>query len=104
MAAKKKVLDELMAITDPTIETVDKDPTKNILNTIGQEFGASGTKIFGGQIYEEYNPKLAGSKGLQVFDEMRKSDAQVQATLLAMELPIRSTKWAVMPGETTLAA
>lgn len=34
---------------------------------------------------------------------MRRSDAQVQATLLAMELPIRSTKWYVMPGETIQA-
>lgn len=31
---------------------------------------------------------------------MRKSDAQIFATLLAMELPIRSTLWTVEPGET----
>jgi hypothetical protein len=29
---------------------------------------------------------------------MRRSDAQVFATLLAMELPIRSTKWFIDPG------
>lgn len=29
---------------------------------------------------------------------MRKSDAQVFATLLAMELPIRATKWSVKPA------
>ena len=31
---------------------------------------------------------------------MRKSDAQVFATLLAMELPIRATKWSVQPAQT----
>lgn len=31
---------------------------------------------------------------------MRKSDAQIFATLLAMELPIRSTLWYIEPGET----
>lgn len=30
---------------------------------------------------------------------MRKSDAQVFATLLAMELPIRATKWSVQAAD-----
>lgn len=34
---------------------------------------------------------------------MRKSDAQVFATLLAMELPIRSTLWNIEPGQTEAA-
>ena len=97
---KTKVLDNEMMVKDPNVQDVPEDTTKTLLNSLGQEFGASGTKLFGGQIYEEYNPKLAGQAGLQVFEEMRRSDAQVQATLLAMELPIRSTKWYVQPGET----
>lgn len=62
--------------------------------------GASGTKIFGGKIYEEYNPKLQGLKGLETFEEMRRSDAQINACLLAIELPIRSTLWYIEPGST----
>jgi hypothetical protein len=49
-------------------------------------------------IYEEYNHKLAGQNGLTVYDEMRKSDAQVHASLLAIELPIRSTIWSIESG------
>jgi len=67
---------------------------KDLLNT----FGASGTSLVEGYILEEYNPKLAWSAGLLVYEKMRKSDAQVFATLLAMELPIRSTKWDIMPA------
>ena len=59
---------------------------------------SSGTKIFWGMIYEEYNHKLAGQNGLTVYDEMRKSDAQVHASLLAIELPIRSTIWSIESG------
>lgn len=74
--------------------------TENAALGVNSEIGASGTKLFGGNIYEEYNPKLSGTAGLAKYDEMRKSDAQVQATLLAMELPIRGTHWFVEPGET----
>lgn len=74
------------------------DPeTKDILMN---EFGASGTKKLGGFISEEYNHQLAWTQGLKKYDEMRKSDAQVFATLLAMELPIRATLWGIEPGST----
>lgn len=75
------------------VPTEDKGGSKAIMNELGIERGSSGTKLFGGMIYEEYNSKLMGQRGLQIYEEMRRSDAQVQATLLAMELPIRSTLW-----------
>lgn len=74
---------------------VHEEDTKSVLN---KTFGASGTPLVDGYILEEYNPKLAGAQGLRTYDKMRKSDAQVFATLLAMELPIRATKWDVMPA------
>lgn len=65
-----------------------------MLNT----YGASWTPLVEWYIGEEYNPKLEGHAGLVMYDKMRKSDAQVFATLLAMELPIRATKWSIAPA------
>lgn len=59
------------------------------------EVGVSGTNLLNGQIMEEYNSSLLGTTGLEVYDKMAKSDAQVHATLLYCELPILSTKWRV---------
>ena len=63
------------------------------------EIGGSGTNMVNGFVNEEYNADLAGLKGIETYDKMRASDATVFATLLAMELPIRATKWSIQPGE-----
>lgn len=61
--------------------------------------GMAGTKIIDGYLDEEYNPQLAGFKGMEVYDRMRRSDAQVSAVLLAMELPIRNAFWDIEPAK-----
>lgn len=64
----------------------------------GGEIGDSGTRIYEGLIYEEYNPKLHGRQGLDVFDEMRKSDGTVRAAVLACVLPVMQARWFVKPA------
>jgi phage gp29-like protein len=61
------------------------------------EYGASGTPIFGGFLREhgEYNPDLVGLRAISTYEQMRRSDAQVAATLMAIKLPIRSAVWEV---------
>lgn len=59
------------------------------------EIGQSGTNIFDGIIDDEYNPKLAGTTGIEKYEVMRKSDATVKAVLLATSLPIRRADWFV---------
>jgi len=61
------------------------------------EYGASGTPIFGGFLRErgEYNPDLVGLQAIATYEQMRRSDAQVAATLMAIKLPIRSAVWEV---------
>ena len=61
------------------------------------EYGASGTPIFGGFLRErgEYNPDLVGLQAVATYEQMRRGDAQVAATLLAIKLPIRSAVWEV---------
>lgn len=59
-----------------------------------QQFGAYGTQIFHGFITgEEYNPDLSGHNGLRTFDEMRRSDASVRASLDIITLPIMGADW-----------
>lgn len=62
------------------------------------ELGVSGTTIINGFIEEDYRSDLQGREGCTTYEQMRKSDAQVFATLLACELPIRSTEWSIEPG------
>lgn len=60
------------------------------------EHGVSGTQNYGGWITgEDYNAKLDGTVALKVYDEMRRSDAQVRASLLVLKLPLLSAKWTV---------
>ena len=57
-----------------------------------EERGAIGTPIVGGFIQDlgEYNPRLEGRAAIPVYEEMRRSDAQVHITLQAVKLPIRA--------------
>lgn len=69
-----------------------------------QEYGATGTPIFGGFLRDagEYNPKLEGLSAFTTYEKMRRSDAQVAATLAGMKLPIRSAEWTVQgPDDAT---
>jgi hypothetical protein len=59
--------------------------------------GLPGTPIFSGflQDFGEYNSALTGRAAINTYEMMRRSDAQVAATLLACELPIRTAHWHV---------
>jgi phage gp29-like protein len=62
-----------------------------------EEHGATGTTIFGGYLRDagEYNTALEGLSAFTTYEKMRRSDAQVSATLMGMKLPIRSAEWTV---------
>jgi hypothetical protein len=64
--------------------------------------GLTGTPIFHGFLedFGEYNPQLEGLTAVRTYEQMRRSDAQVAATLLACELPIRAAHWDVLPAST----
>jgi hypothetical protein len=65
---------------------------------VGLQIGDSGTPMFSGVINDEYNSRLAGTAGITVYDEMRRSDGTVKAAIKVCELPIRSAKWYVEPA------
>ena len=62
------------------------------------EVGDSGTRILDGIVREEYNPKLSDTRGIAVFDEMRKSDGTVAGAVKAVTLPVRSANWFIKPA------
>lgn len=64
----------------------------------GIEIGESGTENLQGIIYEEYNRKLGDVQGIRIYDEMRKSDGTVKATVLSCSLPIRRANWFIEPA------
>lgn len=74
-----------------------EQPHQEVKQTMWR-LGASWTSIFAWIIREDYNSELSWQEGIRIFDKMRKSDAQVFATLLCCELPIRSTKRFIDPA------
>jgi phage gp29-like protein len=63
--------------------------------------GATGTPILSGYLRDlgEYNPDLTGLSAFGTWEKMRRSDAQVAATLMGIKLPIRSAEWTVQEPE-----
>jgi len=60
--------------------------------------GRSGTEIYGGGFQEEYLDKfLEMPEGIKVFDEMRRSDAQITMLRGSVRNPIVNGKWFVDP-------
>ena len=62
--------------------------------------GVVGTSLFGGYVRDlgEYNAKLQPPGAFQVYEKMRRSDADVAAALLACKLPIRAAESQIVPG------
>lgn len=72
--------------------------TTGVIDTQGAERGATGTENYGGVITgEEYNPALAPPNCFRIYDEMRMSDPNVQASLEIVKTPIMSANWTVQP-------
>ena len=60
-----------------------------------REIGYTGQSLLVSFAREEYNPDLRGINGLRVYDKMRKSDAQVRATLRLIKTPVLAGHWYV---------
>lgn len=65
----------------------------------GKRVSTSGTVLVGGVIsMEEYNRKLVGLPGLDILDEMRRSDSTTSTALRIVKLPVQSAKWKITPA------
>ena len=64
----------------------------------GKEIGGTGTSVFGSIVVQnEYNPKLKGSAGLDIYEQMG-ADGQVQGMLQFTMLPIRTLPMTIEPA------
>jgi hypothetical protein len=59
--------------------------------------GSSGTEIYSGYFSEEYLQKLRGTPGAKIYDEMRRSEAQIAMLMSAVINPIKAATWTVQP-------
>lgn len=101
MAGFIETIKKAIWFSDPVygqIAPTEVEPTPMPNSDFNKEFGDSGTPIVYGYIDEEKNSQLKWTQGAKTYDEMRKTDAQVNASLLVMELPIRATRWYVEPA------
>lgn len=71
-------------------EVLRLDDEKHYLKT-----GSTGTQIFSGYFDEEYLAKLKGYTGSELYDEMRRSDAQIRMLLSVVKNPIMSADWSI---------
>lgn len=64
-----------------------------------KEIGNSGVAFSGGVILsEDYNPQLNGKNAIRIYEQMRRSDATVNAALEALKLPIMNADFIVDPA------
>lgn len=77
------------------------DETQTVLGrrNLMKEVGESGTPNFHGIITQDYNQNLRGQSAITIFEEMRRSDATVNATLNALKLPILSAERRIEPTD-----
>jgi hypothetical protein len=77
----------------PAKDTTDSSSFDSGAKMQLQPVGASGTELFAGYFSEEYLQALRGRKGAKVYDEMRRSEAQIAMLLNAIMNPIKSGTW-----------
>ena len=64
-----------------------------------RELGSTGQTKYGNAVREDYNGALRGSLGFDKYDQMRRGDAAVRATLRLMKTPITSARWFMRPAD-----
>jgi hypothetical protein len=89
----------LQSVPAPTPEFAPPSP-QAYRGDLESTFGVSGTPITSGFLTDagEYNPELMGRNAIHIYEQMRRGDAQVRATLAACKLPVQSAKWEVIPN------
>lgn len=65
------------------------------------EYGRTGLRQYAGVLYEEYETRLQGRRGAEIYTEMSESDSVIGAMLFAVEMLLRQADWSVEPGGTT---
>lgn len=95
--SREQILRYQLPVSFSDLQTLTRPPK---VTPDHQEFGASGTPLAGGVLRpEDYNRDLTGKNAIATYDRMRRSDAQVKATLDLLELPLLAAEWDFVPPE-----
>jgi hypothetical protein len=62
------------------------------------ELGTSGVTVYGQYSTDDYNPELRGLLGIKKYDQMRRGDAQVKASLMLLKAPVLGARWFMEPA------
>jgi hypothetical protein len=62
------------------------------------EIGTSGITVYGQYSTDDYNPELRGLIGIKKYDQMRRGDAQVKASLMLLKAPVLGARWFMEPA------
>jgi hypothetical protein len=63
-----------------------------------RELGTSSPSPFTSFMRKEYNRELEGTRGLQKYDQMRRSDGTVRGTLRLVKTPVLAARWFMEPA------
>lgn len=88
---------------EPFVLVTDRaaEPSKELAETSNisfAEIGTSSPSPFTSFVRQEYNAKLRGLRGLEVYDQMRRSDGTVRGTLRLIKTPVLGARWFVEPA------
>lgn len=89
------LFDKLRSSLRPAAKTQGKLPNALLVGEVGE----AGTSNASGYITEDFNPMFNGTTAPDTFDQMRKTDATVHATLKAIELPIMAARRSIVPAD-----
>ena len=64
-----------------------------------REIGSSAPSPFGSWARQEYNQELVGIRGLQKYDQMRRSDGTVRGSLRLIKTPVQTARWMIKSGD-----
>jgi len=97
---------------DPVLTQYEEEQARQVLaegmnidpegrDELRSELGSSGNTAYGNLATKEYNSELVGWRGIKIYDQMRRSDAQVRATLRLVKTPITAAQWYIDPAGDT---
>lgn len=92
--ANDSMFNPYMLVTDP-VQLADRPNLK--------EIGTSQPSPYG-DINLDYNYDLRGKKGLEIYEEMRKSDGQVRMSLRFLKTPVLAGRWYMEPYDNSKTA
>lgn len=98
-AEERETESQIMTLAESAQEGSTNQSTKTPRAPLGElgAVGQSHSALFAALGSDEYLAELRWPQNITVYEKMRRSDSQIQAMLLALELPLRSTKWLIEP-------